>query len=641
MKLSSVILKNFRGYAAETHIPIGGLTAFVGRNDAGKSTILEALQIFLRRYGSDHFELTSRRNRREGEMNDDDITIGSEDGEIVIGCTFTDLPEAIQLDGYYSDSLANQYLLNDKGELEVRRVWTLRGVGSDTAIFIRALHPSHHSVRGLFQLDSDGLRNRINDLRIKVHPEIKNSPSLLRKQIWSFVEDLKLKVQDILLDRYNNTRDIWDLIQQYLPHYQLFDTQFMQFGYEDQLARIMSGVLREATEQAKPHLLEIQSMANLQVDSFVNTAMKKLHEMNPRLGTGFKARLQIEGLEDRLFRCTIDDDEGVAVDKRGAGARRLILLSFLRAFAESHPEEQLLNGTIYAIEEPENCLHPTFQVLLVQDLIDLCSKGNFQILLTTHNPGFANLLPAEALRLVRKTKNGAQVSAGSDDTLDDIAVELGVLPDSRVRVLLCVEGPNDISFLKNASKVFHSVNTSIPDLAADPRVAFIPLGGSTLREWVSQRYLRGLNRPELHLYDRNTAQGKYLDVVEEVNSRQDNLGSFAMLTTKRELENYLHQDAIMEEFGFTISFGDFDDVPEMVARKIHDQSTSVTTWDQLNQEKRDKKIAHAKRRLNRAAVQKMSYERFVESDSQCDFKKWFGKLAEMLGTVRSLSASGP
>ena len=46
MKLREIILKNFRGYYAETRITIDDLTALIGKNDVGKSTILEALDIF-------------------------------------------------------------------------------------------------------------------------------------------------------------------------------------------------------------------------------------------------------------------------------------------------------------------------------------------------------------------------------------------------------------------------------------------------------------------------------------------------------------------------------------------------------------------------------------------------------------------
>ena len=46
MKIVSVKIKNFRGYEEEVNIKFDDLTVFVGKNDVGKSTILEALDIF-------------------------------------------------------------------------------------------------------------------------------------------------------------------------------------------------------------------------------------------------------------------------------------------------------------------------------------------------------------------------------------------------------------------------------------------------------------------------------------------------------------------------------------------------------------------------------------------------------------------
>lgn len=46
MKLKQLKLKNFRGYNSDTYLEVSDLTALIGKNDAGKSTILEALEIF-------------------------------------------------------------------------------------------------------------------------------------------------------------------------------------------------------------------------------------------------------------------------------------------------------------------------------------------------------------------------------------------------------------------------------------------------------------------------------------------------------------------------------------------------------------------------------------------------------------------
>ena len=48
MKLREVILKNFRGYYDETRISINDLTALIGKNDVGKSTILEEIKTMQR-----------------------------------------------------------------------------------------------------------------------------------------------------------------------------------------------------------------------------------------------------------------------------------------------------------------------------------------------------------------------------------------------------------------------------------------------------------------------------------------------------------------------------------------------------------------------------------------------------------------
>ena len=46
MKIDSVTLSNFRGYKNETTILFNDLTVFVDKNNARKSTVLEALDLF-------------------------------------------------------------------------------------------------------------------------------------------------------------------------------------------------------------------------------------------------------------------------------------------------------------------------------------------------------------------------------------------------------------------------------------------------------------------------------------------------------------------------------------------------------------------------------------------------------------------
>jgi putative ATP-dependent endonuclease of OLD family len=69
------------------------------------------------------------------------------------------------------------------------------------------------------------------------------------------------------------------------------------------------------------------------------------------------------------------------------------------------------------------------------------------------------------------------------------------------------------------SGALYKANPTIPDLAADERVAFVVMGGSTLVQWVSQYYLKGLGRKELHIYDEDVPA--YEIAQAEVNGRND------------------------------------------------------------------------------------------------------------------------
>ena len=46
MKIKAIVLANFRPYRDLVRIDVEDFTAFIGRNDAGKSSVLEALEIF-------------------------------------------------------------------------------------------------------------------------------------------------------------------------------------------------------------------------------------------------------------------------------------------------------------------------------------------------------------------------------------------------------------------------------------------------------------------------------------------------------------------------------------------------------------------------------------------------------------------
>lgn len=109
MQLQSVAVKNFRCYRDEVVVPIGDLTTFVGRNDIGKSSILEALEIFF--------------NNETVRIEAGDANIFSGDSQVTITCEFSALPEKLTLDAGAETTLKDEYLLTGDGTLKIRKVY--------------------------------------------------------------------------------------------------------------------------------------------------------------------------------------------------------------------------------------------------------------------------------------------------------------------------------------------------------------------------------------------------------------------------------------------------------------------------------------------------------------------------------------
>jgi putative ATP-dependent endonuclease of OLD family len=106
---------------------------------------------------------------------------------------------------------------------------------------------------------------------------------------------------------------------------------------------------------------------------------------------------------------------------------------------------------------------------------------------------------------------------------------------------------------------------------------------------------------------------------------------------KKEIENYLHKDAIMAayaEMGIAINipnnFNDFDDVPAEVARLVHNASNSPKTWDQLSDDEVRRKESRAKKILCSRGPRHMTLARLLEIDVDGDLLEWIADLRHLL-----------
>jgi putative ATP-dependent endonuclease of OLD family len=110
MKIASLTIENFRGYKNATEISFNDLTVLIGKNDIGKSTILEALDIFFenRKLDSDDLNINARENKET----------------VKLSVAFSNLPQEIDLDAGAITDLKSEYLLNSENFLEIKKDFT-------------------------------------------------------------------------------------------------------------------------------------------------------------------------------------------------------------------------------------------------------------------------------------------------------------------------------------------------------------------------------------------------------------------------------------------------------------------------------------------------------------------------------------
>lgn len=615
MRLRRLILENFRGYARRTEIDIAELTSVIGKNDAGKSTILEALAIF---FGSDVVKIDQQDACIHGEM-----------GQLVrIGCAFDKFPEEIVIDESATTNLRDEYLLNSEKLLEIVKLFDTSKKSSPYAVYANCLHPSVSHIADLLQLKNADLKRRASDLGIpKGAVADLRSNSSLRAALRAHVAELGLTTRLIPLDGEDGKK-VWEQLQKVLPTFALFRSDRPSRDEDSEVQDPMALAVREALREVEADLANVRAKVRDRVAQVAQRTIEKLREMDPALASKltpeFRAEPKWEG-----FKLSLLGEGGVPMNKRGSGVRRLILLNFFRAEAERRQAEAQSPSVIYAIEEPENSQHPSNQAMLVRALAELSERDGVQVLLTTHVPAIASLLPTESIRFVTRSADGhPEVRCGDQGVLRDVADQLGVLPDKlRAAVLVYVEGPNDVVFLRHMARLFRdNGDTTVPDLQNDPRVAFVVTSGGNLRHWVNQQYLASLNLPEVHIYDRDTeTPPKYGALVDQVNRRAN--ADWACLTTKREMENYLHRDAIHAARGINVAFTDKCDVPAIVAEAVHASSSSPKAWAELDKEKRDEKCRKAKQWLNAEAATCMTLQMLNERDPKGEVRKWFEEIA--------------
>ncbi|MCF6142053.1 ATP-binding protein [Flavobacterium sp. K77] len=632
MYLKKIKLTNFRSYESIEVEFDSNLNVIIGKNDIGKSTILEALDIF---FGQEKIKI---------DIDDKNVFNGL---EMSISCSFIiDQQKEYLIDTDVKTNLKDEFLLNSEGLLEIKKTWDCskdKLTATSLKTFIVCDYPKEFYLNPLPTLKIEELKKILkdkdnSDIAFALFDKLNNNEfegleigpyssdmdkkipikidkrkrAEIRNAIYQVIENKDLKTIELAIDKEDG-KNIWNSISTDLPLYFLFQSDRANKDTDKEVQDPLKVITKTAIETVIDKLEEVKELIKKSAELIGNETIKKLEEMNPELAKVLKPDVTNKAW-DSLFSFSFVGDDNIPMNKRGSGVRRLILLNYFRAEAERKNNSN--KTVIYAIEEPETSQHPNHQILLINALSEIALKENHQVILTTHSPEIAKQTKSENLILIDKV-NGVNKVIEEENKLFAISKTLGIT-SYLGKLVICVEGENDINFLSNINQNIQDFKEII-DLKKEG-IKIIPMKGSSLINWIDKNYLEGSNIVEYHLYDKD-ADEKYKKSIEKVNNRNDS--SKGKLTLKRELENYIPSKLYEIEFEIDCSnINDWsnDDVISIITSKTN-------KFNHIKDFKEKENII--KNITNSKITKSITKEHLIEMGNFEEIKSWFTDIKEL------------
>lgn len=340
-RLVKLTIRNFRCIGPKAvEIDLDDIVVLVGANNAGKSSILKA------------YEIVMSDGSKKGELTLDDFPENKVDP--------TNLPQIELHTIVYDEGVGSHWIKKvADNEYLVKERWTWNGVGKPKRqgwdVTTNDWHPSSFPF---------GPANIANARRPEPHRvDAFDAPEVQ-------ADAIKKLLKQALEERVKNLKN--------------------EDGANDYKALL---------EQVKNLQKKIVSEAKQQIDA-VNTELTSLiTKVFPNYKIDFDAKPE-DNLDKtiNLFkedsRLLMGPEGGhlSTVDMQGSGARRTLLWTALKFISENgkkdEGEENVNKAHLLLIDEPEICLHPNAIRDACNVLYDLPTKGNWQVMVTTHSPVF-------------------------------------------------------------------------------------------------------------------------------------------------------------------------------------------------------------------------------------------------------------
>ena len=552
MILKKAVITNFRGINGSITVNFDLFNCIVGQNDAGKSTILKALDASL----------------NETTLSRADYNVQAQDNQIIVELFFDCKNKQYLLGEEILTTIESEELTNEENLLVWKKVWnvTETNVSKPKTSIVRKKYngTSDFISKTEAQLIAQCTANAI--ATAKGNGEAYNNVEK-REKLREFNQQNNIaftyEVEEITGTGTSKLKAIGDAIKKVLPSFQYFKADTSLSDTDTTIQKYFKDMAFKLIKE-EVDTDEMETTIKTKLESVLQKVTDKINDV---VKTGEQVKPKVDFDWSKLISTSfISDSSGsdIPLSSRGDGFRRITMMSYFEYLAETERTDDT-QQIIFGFEEPETFLHPSAQDNLFDKLSTLTENG-YQVITSTHSPTIVGNTKRHNIIHISKPNNVYTVNQNAID-YKALAIDLGIKPDntftplfSTSRLLFLVEGIDDVNAMHHKATLYKQANL-ITHTFEELSINIIPIGGcGGVKHWVNLDLFTKLEKPFFIFLDSDK------DNAAAVSPNETNLTNYGltvgtdfMITKKRLLENYMHPTALQRLVpGAVLTYTDFD-----------------------------------------------------------------------------------
>jgi len=552
MILKKAVISNYRGINGTIEVEFDLFNCIVGQNDAGKSTILKAIDASL----------------NEIKLTKADFNVLSEENQIIVELHFDCEKKEYKLGEEILTTFEKEELINQENVLVWMKTWNVNenNVSNPKTSIIRKKYDGNNDFIFKTEAQLITLCNANGILTSKGNGDAYNNVEKREKlREFNLANNIAFtyEFEEIPSSGTTKLKAIGDAIKKLLPVFQYFKADTSLSDTDSTIQKYFKDMAYTLIKD-EIDTDEIESTVKSQLETVLQKVTDKINEI---VKSTEKVEPKIEFDWSKLISTsflTTSTGSDIPLSSRGDGFRRITMMSYFEYLAETDRNDST-QQIIFGFEEPETFLHPSAQEFLFEKLNSLTENG-YQVITTTHSPTIVGHTKQNNIIHISKVDNVYSVNQ-NDINYKEIAIDLGIKPDntftplfSTSKLLFLVEGIDDAKAMQHNAELYKQAGL-IAETFEDMNINIIPIGGcDSVKHWINLDLFTKLEKPFFIFLDSDKPDAMSISTNKTKLLEYDLMEEWDFqITKKRLLENYIHPSALQRLVpNSVITYTDFD-----------------------------------------------------------------------------------